>query len=273
MQEMTEQQIQVAVLMPAYNPAPHEITNSIASLEDQGVPFRLVIVDDGSDKPVESLLPETDFPITCIKLPQNEGIVCALNVGLAHILQDPDIAYIARLDVADMMQPDRLARQVAYLSERPRMGMCGTDTTCRSEDGSYTYDYCPGDDPAKLRQILKLTNPITHSAAMIKRHVIEELGIYREGFVAAEDYELWCRIAQRYEVGNIPELLTIYILQPNGISLSKPTRQLWGRLSVQRAYFSPFDLGDIKGIVRTLLMLALPVTMLNWIKVAVRGYA
>jgi glycosyltransferase involved in cell wall biosynthesis len=269
---MAEQSIQIAVLMPAFNPAAHEIKNSLASLEHQGVPFRLFIVDDGSDVPVETLLPQTGFPVTCIQLAQNQGIVGALNAGLAEILRDPDIAYIARLDVADMMQPDRLKRQMAYLSQRPRMGMCGTDAICQEEDGTFAYDYCPGDDPSRLKDTLKFTNPITHSSVMIKRHVIDELGVYRDGFVAAEDYELWCRIAERYDIGNVPELLTVYIVQPNGISLSKPTRQLRGRLAVQRAYFSPLDLGDIKGMLRTMLMLTLPVPMLNRIKIAIRGY-
>jgi glycosyltransferase involved in cell wall biosynthesis len=264
--------ITVAVLMPAYNPDPKEIRDSLGSLHDQGIAFRLIVVDDGSKTPVEPLLPQTDYPLTCLRLEQNAGIVSALNAGLAHILDDPDIAYIARLDVADMMLPGRLARQVEYLHERPRMGMCGTDTICQFEDGTHSFDDRPGDDPKELRGLLKFTNPITHSSVMIKRHVIEELGPYRHGFVAAEDYEMWRRILLRYDVGNVPELLTVYIRQPGGISLSKPGRQLRGRLAVQWAYLSPLDFGDVKGFARTMVLLVLPNPLLNQIKIAVRGH-
>jgi glycosyltransferase involved in cell wall biosynthesis len=227
--------ITVAVLMPAYNPEPQEILDSLNSMTDQGIGFRLVIVDDGSASPVEPMLPTTAYPVECLRLEKNAGIVEALNHGLAHILEDPEIAYVARLDVADMMKPGRLAKQVEYLSSRPRMGMCGTDTICQFADGTHSFDDLVDEAPEDLKKTLQFTNPITHSSAMIKRHVIEELGPYRHGFTAAEDYEFWCRIMQRYDVGNIPELLTIYVRQPGGISLSKPARQLRGRLAVQCA--------------------------------------
>ena len=265
-------QPEIAVLMPAYNPSRDELMFSLSSMVDQGAAFHLYIVDDGSKVPVSTLIPETDVPYTVLRLAQNQGIVGALNHGLQHILDQPHFKFIARLDVADAMMPGRLIKQMEYMKARPKLGLCGTDTRCIHEDGSFHSDWQPGEDDQTLRNALTYTNPLTHSAIMIRREVFETLGLYRSEHAAAEDYELICRVARHFEIGNIPEFLTIYVMQPQGISLSNPQRQLRGRLSVQRKYISLISPRQLLGYLRTLLMLSLPFPLVNRIKLAIRGY-
>jgi hypothetical protein len=44
---------------------------------------------------------------------------------------------------------------------------------------------------------------------MIRKSVFDTIGLYNEGLVPAEDYELWLRIAEKFPVENIPDFLII----------------------------------------------------------------
>jgi GT2 family glycosyltransferase len=50
---------------------------------------------------------------------------------------------------------------------------------------------------------------ISPSSAMIKREVFEEVGLFDESLPVCEDYDMWLRIAGRYEVLFIPRPLIV----------------------------------------------------------------
>ena len=63
-------------------------------------------------------------------------------------------------------------------------------------------------------RIFKMCIPIcciSPSTTIVKKSVLNEVGLFREDFPVCEDYDLWLRITQKYEVGFIEDpIITKY---------------------------------------------------------------
>ncbi|MCP4749807.1 MAG: glycosyltransferase family 2 protein, partial [Proteobacteria bacterium] len=80
--------------------------------------FEVVAVDDGSGDAGPAVLKDfarRDPRIRISTLPENRGIVEALNLGLDECRGE----WIARMDADDRMLPDRLRLQRNYFDEHP----------------------------------------------------------------------------------------------------------------------------------------------------------
>src|SRR5689334_12854902 len=104
----------ISVVMPARNAAAH-LAAALDSLAAQTFrDFELVLVDDAStdDTPhlVESCADR--FRVRLVRQAENRGVAASINAGLAQ----SDSAFVARLDADDLARPDRLERQLAFMT-------------------------------------------------------------------------------------------------------------------------------------------------------------
>lgn len=61
--------------------------------------------------------------------------------------------------------------------------------------------------------------PLVHTGAMWRRErVAREVGEYDEHFRAAQDYDYWMRIAERFPVANVPEPLVRYRVHSSSLT-------------------------------------------------------
>ena len=69
----------------------------------------------------------------------------------------------------------------------------------------------PSDD-LTLKFDLLFNNPFVHSSMMLRKSVFDEIGLYTDDKSRRlpEDYDLWSRIARKFKVANIPEMLHVY---------------------------------------------------------------
>jgi hypothetical protein len=61
--------------------------------------------------------------------------------------------------------------------------------------------------PEQVKKRLEKCNQFAHGSVMFRRRSVETVGAYREEFRVAQDYDLWLRISERFDVANIPEFL------------------------------------------------------------------
>jgi hypothetical protein len=116
--------------------------------------------------------------------------------------------------------PRRLAKQKEFLDNHPDVAMVGTWAQIYVGDvATERYHRHPTENDA-LRLHLLFDNPFVHSSMMMRTDVLRELGGYSEDKTRQppEDYELWSRIANKYKVANLPEVLTVYREMPNSMS-------------------------------------------------------
>jgi glycosyltransferase involved in cell wall biosynthesis len=122
---------EVTVAMSVYNGG-RELRLAVQSILDQTFDnWEMVIVDDGSTDGAVAALVELDDPrIRVLADGRNLGLAARLNqiIGLA---QTP---YIARMDQDDIAHPERLARQLEFLSTHADLDLLGTRCLSMSED-------------------------------------------------------------------------------------------------------------------------------------------
>jgi glycosyltransferase involved in cell wall biosynthesis len=225
----------VATVIPVFQ-AQQELEQTLSSLRISPIPNTVFVVDDGSLPPIE--IPNHDSPleIQLLRLASNQGIVTALNMGIMAAAGQ-GYESIARIDAGDFAAPNRLALQVEWLDAHPQCMLVGCDAEVRNEDGSYCFTIQPPRDPAALASALHERAWLLHPSVMFRASVFQEVGLYTNTYEAAEDYELFLRIAQRFEIGVVPEPLLIYVLRNSSISARKARVQALSRLRIQLYYF------------------------------------
>ena len=124
----------ISILLPAYN-ASRWLDACLSSLLAQSFSsFEIIVVDDGStDGTADAVLSfaMADARVHLHRMPVNQGIVRALNYGLALCKGD----FVARMDADDVAIRDRLLKQHSFLMQRPDVDLIGSQVESIDEEG------------------------------------------------------------------------------------------------------------------------------------------
>lgn len=196
----------VSVCLAVYKTKPEYLKECIDSILVQTFSdFEFLIVDDcPEDKECEKIIKSyADNRIKYYRNEKNLGISGTRN----RLLDLAAGEYIAVMDHDDISLPTRFEKQISYLDAHPECGV----VSCWYERFS---NIKIKKKPEKNKQIIKaLSNscPLLHPAAMIRKSVLSDNQLqYEEEFSPSEDYALWCRLADKTEFYNVPEVLFRY---------------------------------------------------------------
>ena len=201
----------VSVIMAVYNGEAY-VGQAIESTLSQTHPhFEFIIVDDGSTDRTGTIIQEyaaRDPRIRIISQP-NQGQVASLNRALAAATFE----WVARLDHDDMSLPHRLEQQLTAIRANPAVRVLGSyafeiDGLGR-KIGLSTAGPTSVEQFETLRQEQRLVR-LVHPSVMMHCPTILALGGYRPRFNAAEDQDLWSRVADNHLILTLPEPLVCY---------------------------------------------------------------
>lgn len=256
---------EIAVIMAAYN-SEKTIKKAVSSITAGTCACDIYIVDDCSRVPVSDVLGKIPN-VEIIRLEKNQGPARASNVGLKRILAR-SYKYVAKMDADDISYSDRLAKQAAFLDQHPNVAAVGTwGRHFNEQTGQVTIVNRTPAAPGVIRQAMYFNSPVINASAMIRTDVFRALGPYSTDYPAAEDYELFRRIATQYDLANLPEVLLDICESVHGVSLSRRRRQLFDRFRIQIKYFAPLQWRAWLGIAKTILLFALPRRIIATIKI------
>ncbi len=231
----------VTVLMSVYNGEKYlrEAINSILNQTFKN--FEFLIINDGSTDKTEELLKYYNDPrVKIYTNKKNIGLTKSLNTGLKIAKGE----YIARQDADDISMPERLTKELNFLSEHPNYGIVGTSVKIIDEKNEIIRSVVQPTKDRQIRELLKIDNCINHGSAMIRKTALNEVGQYDENMLRSQDYELWLRISKRYLLANLPELLYCWRKHEDNIAARNLVEQ---KLFVALAIVK----NDIPGIERT----------------------
>ena len=195
----------VTVLMAVYN-GERFLREAMESVLCQTFrDFQFLIINDGStDKTRDLILSYDDTRIVLVDNKHNVGQTRTLNRGLELATGE----LIARQDADDVSEPERLAKQVAFLESHSKVALLGTWYKEIDVHGSVIGKRKLPCDTIDIRWSLLFFCPFVHSSVMFRKSVVsEQIGFYNEALAYSQDYELWHRIARRLPVANLPEPL------------------------------------------------------------------
>jgi len=213
----------ITVLLPAYNATRFLPATMQSVLAQTHREFEFLIIDDGSTDGTLAMLNDWAARDSRIKVVShtNRGIARTLNDGMAIASGE----WIARIDADDIMEPNRLERQIAFLQQNPDVVVASSLVKYINEHGdSIGQNSSYFTSREKIAEFKKNHWPIGfhHPAAIFKKSVIQSLGGYRPEFVPAEDMDLWNRVVDAgYQVLVQGEHLTQYRIHASSVSVGK----------------------------------------------------
>ncbi len=205
-----------SVVIAAHNSA-STVAATIASVRLQTLEdWELVVVDDGSsDRTAEIVEAIRDARIRLVRQP-NRGPSAARNAGLRLARG----RLVSTLDSDDLWMPDYLENMAGLLDRNPDAGVAYTDAWALDDatgrirkTSAMRYQRPPVPPPTSPAAFLAalLASNFVYNSVTMRREVVEAVGGYDERFWAAEDWELWLRIASKgFRFVRADDLLAIY---------------------------------------------------------------
>ena len=203
----------VSVIIPAHN-AERYIRDSL----DSGTSRRRTPISKCSSSMTapptvrETRCPPVEGSIRCITQ-ANAGPSAARNTGIAASRAE----LVCFLDADDLWTPDKLHRQVEFMAAHPEIGLVFSDEDEFDEAGVHcpsllaTTRHGSGFAHAQVItdafQKLLEENFIPTSTVMVRRGCFDRAGSFDVALKAAEDRDMWCRIAAYSPIACMPQLL------------------------------------------------------------------
>jgi len=187
---------EVSVIIPTYNRA-RKVARAIASVLYQTfTDYEIIVVDDGSNDNTSETLSLFRPRIVPLIHKENRGVSAARNRGI----KSSSAPLIAFLDSDDYWLPEKLAVQAAFFKANPDAVACQTQERWIRKGRPVN----PGKKHLKPNGLifepsLKLCL-VSPSAAMVKRALFNEVGLFDEALPLCEDYDLWLRISCRHPI-------------------------------------------------------------------------
>ncbi|MDZ8088197.1 MAG: glycosyltransferase [Nostoc sp. DedQUE12b] len=205
----------VSVIIPAYN-SEKTIIETVQSVLNQTFKnFELIIINDGSQDSTLDVIAEIKDPRIKVFSYPNAGGNVSRNRGLKHAVGE----FISFLDADDLWTPDKLQCQLKSLQENLTAKVAYSWTDYIDENSeivlSGTHVTANGDVYEKLLVTNFLENG---SNPLIRREALIELGGFDEYLCAAQDWDMWLRLACKFDFICVPCPQILYRISPNSVS-------------------------------------------------------
>lgn len=212
----------VSIILPTHNRLPllREAVESVRAQTTRD--WELLVADDGStDDTVAWLAALQDPRIRALE----QGRVGNRAILRNAALQLAAGAWIAFIDSDDRWAPDKLERQLAYHAANPSRRWSYTGRRMIDDDGNEFPEgrFAPWRPQSGwiAERILTHGANISLPSVIVARDLLLEVGGFNVAKRAAEDYDLWMRLAERSECGVIDAPLTD-VRRPRSASFQLP---------------------------------------------------
>jgi|SRR5271154_545264 len=224
----------ISVVVPIFNDV-ERVGDALESIVKQTLPpAEIIVSDDGSDDEIEQFV--RDFAATqagtvavkYVRAASRSGDAAARNQGIAAAGGE----WIAICDSDDVWAPAKLERQMSFLrhwqGSRP-IALLGTHGYNMNDAKKIISPAIMGptseDDYNQVRRTGGLFFVI-HSSALFSRADFEAVGGYStDEYGAANEFDFFCRLAERGVVMNLPEPLVFYRKRAGSMQLDR----FWNR--------------------------------------------
>ena len=224
----------VSVVMGVFN-GKRFLQSAVESILGQSfTDFEFIVIDDGSSDSSLPCLQEyarRDERMRVFSQP-NRGISAAANRGCSLARGK----YIARMDCDDISHSERFAKQIECLESHPETALVGSDVECIDDQGHVLEREVAPHDHEAIVNALATYNCFSQSVVMMRKAAFDCVGGYRSMLRnQAEDFDLWLRLSEKFEVANLPLILSQRRWHGDQLSIRGVVDQRLASLAVMKA--------------------------------------
>ncbi|UOA10200.1 glycosyltransferase [Methylobacter sp. S3L5C] len=223
----------VSVVMSVYN-GERFLREAVESILDQNFrDFEFIVINDGSTDFTGQILDSYQEKDSRMHVyhQENRGLVESLNRGCGRAQGK----YIARMDADDISVINRLGWQVEFMEQHPEVGVLGGAAEIIDIMGMSLRTCANPIEDHDIRIALLDDCPIWHPTVLMRKDVFVSVGGYRKVVFGSEDYDLWLRVADHYQLANLGAVLLHYRHHPHQITVSKGKQLIFSTLAARAA--------------------------------------
>jgi glycosyltransferase involved in cell wall biosynthesis len=207
------QEVAVSVVIPTRDRWGLLATTLESVLEQRGVGFEVVIVDDGSQEHAPPIAPFDDPRVRILRHHRSRGVASARNAGI-------DAArggWIAFLDDDDIWAPDKLRSQLDVARSAGASFAYASVLLVREDTGAVARAEAPPAD--RLSALLRAYNAVPAGASnlIVEAKLVRAVGGFDPGLSHLADWDLWIRLADEGRGAACPKPLVGYRLHPSSM--------------------------------------------------------
>lgn len=230
---MSSSQPNVSVVIPVYNGATTVKQTIESVLQQTYQDFEIIVINDGSQD--ESLAVISSIQDERIKVfsYSNAGLSASRNRGFALACGQ----FIAFLDADDLWTSDKLELQLKALEQNPQAFVAYSWTDHIDENGKFLRPASYTSVNGNIYERLLIGNFLAcGSNALIRTQALKEVGGFDESLNSAEDWDMWLRLAARYEFVAVPRPQVLYRISPYSMSANISKMETASLQVIERAY-------------------------------------
>lgn len=222
--------------------------------------LEIIVVDDASADNTLRLLQQWQadhprVPLTILRNETNLGLTRSLLKGVAQSRG----VFLARIDADDWWAPTKLAKQVAYLTAHPKVGVVGCWYKNIRPSGATTVRL-----PVTHEEIARAMfwrNPFGHSCVVIRKTLLERAN-YDPALRYGQDRDLWFRLLPLTRFHNLPEVLCSRTVD-HTLSTTKTRQQVWQQFKTVHTYIQRYQVSPLAylSFIEPFLLLLLPLAV------------
>jgi glycosyltransferase involved in cell wall biosynthesis len=236
----------ISVIIPAYN-AGKTILETIRSVQEQTFQdFEIIIINDGStDNTLEVLDTIQDDRLKVFSY-KNGGLPTARNRGVDHANGN----FISFLDADDLWTPDKLELQLQSLEQNPDAAVSYSWNACMFQEEEFVTFIRGGNfyHEGNVYSQLLLGNFIGNgSNILIRRDVLNEIGLFDPDLKSYEDWDFYIRTASKFFFVVVPHYQVLYRKMAGSMTSKIEIMETEGLRVIEQAYqIVPHELAYLK---------------------------
>jgi len=199
----------VTIAISCYNHQKYVAESILSALKQTYGNIELLVFDDGSKdnsvEVIEGLKSEHEF---YFQAQENMGLAQTLN----HAIQKARGKYFVPFGSDDIMMPDRIEKQVAFMESHPEHAMCGGNMVKIDDDGTVLKKQTFQSSGSQRFHDVLLNRPpgIPAPSMFFKTEIINEVGGF-DPEIALEDLYIKLKITHAgYSIGVMNDLIAYY---------------------------------------------------------------
>lgn len=200
----------LSVIMTTYNENLKFLKTCIDSILNQSYEgFEFIIVIEPDEKNSDFLMDvaDSDKRVVIIKNESKLGISGSRNKAINASSGE----YIAFIDSDDYCNLMRFEKQINFLENNPDISVIGANMHIVDEENNIIGKREYPELHEAIKQRFLLIDSVANPTVMLRSEDIKEVGLFDNGFVKSEDFELWLRfLAGGKKMHNLQEALVYY---------------------------------------------------------------